>query len=460
MATRTLETDYLVVGCGAAGMAFTDSIISESDADVVMVDRRAAPGGHWNDAYGFVRLHQPSRYYGVASMPISPDAVETSGPEAGWYDRAKGADIRDYFGRVMEQRLIPSGRARFYPRSDYLGEHRFVSRASGETFDVKVRKRLVDATYLSPRIPADTPPPFEVGTGAKVIPVNQLAPDIPPAERFVVIGAGKTAMDAVIWLLGNGVEPGRIQWIRPRDAWLFNRRDVQPGNLVGTLFESIASQTEAAALATSLDDLFDRLEASGQMLRVDLQVRPTSYRFAIIADWELELLRRVEDVVRLGRVRRVDKDRILLDKGEIPARPGQLHIHCAADGTRRPPPVPIFGTDRITLQTIRIGLAPFAAALIAFIEAHRDDDAEKNRLSPPNVYPDTPLDWARCTLTQMRADRAWSAESDISAWLEQSRLNPLHGLRTRFGEPAVQQAAQRYAEHAGGAVARLASLTA
>jgi cation diffusion facilitator CzcD-associated flavoprotein CzcO len=43
----TLETDYLVIGAGAAGMAFTDALIADSDADVVMVDRRHRPGGHW-----------------------------------------------------------------------------------------------------------------------------------------------------------------------------------------------------------------------------------------------------------------------------------------------------------------------------------------------------------------------------------------------------------------------------
>ena len=50
----TVDTDYLVVGAGAAGMAFVDSLIGESDADVVVVDRRHVPGGHWNDAYPFV----------------------------------------------------------------------------------------------------------------------------------------------------------------------------------------------------------------------------------------------------------------------------------------------------------------------------------------------------------------------------------------------------------------------
>ena len=58
--TRTLETDYLVAGAGAAGMAFVDTLVEQSDADVVLVDRRHRPGGHWHDAYPFVRLHMPS----------------------------------------------------------------------------------------------------------------------------------------------------------------------------------------------------------------------------------------------------------------------------------------------------------------------------------------------------------------------------------------------------------------
>lgn len=41
-----LETDYLVVGAGALGMSFVDSLLEHGDADVVMVDRRHRPGGH------------------------------------------------------------------------------------------------------------------------------------------------------------------------------------------------------------------------------------------------------------------------------------------------------------------------------------------------------------------------------------------------------------------------------
>ncbi|HSS95242.1 MAG TPA: NAD(P)-binding protein, partial [Candidatus Dormibacteraeota bacterium] len=62
-----IQTDYLVVGAGASGIAFADELLARSHDDIVLVDRRHRPGGHWLDAYPFVRLHQPSAYYGVGS---------------------------------------------------------------------------------------------------------------------------------------------------------------------------------------------------------------------------------------------------------------------------------------------------------------------------------------------------------------------------------------------------------
>ncbi len=68
MTVKTLETDYLVVGAGAMGMAFADEILSQSPGDrILLVDKHAKPGGHWNDAYPFVSLHQPAAFYGVNS---------------------------------------------------------------------------------------------------------------------------------------------------------------------------------------------------------------------------------------------------------------------------------------------------------------------------------------------------------------------------------------------------------
>ena len=92
----TLETDYLVVGAGALGMAFVDALIEASDAEVVMVDRRYRPGGHWLDSYPFVQLHQPSRFYGVNSTPLGQDRQVPEGKEE-FYERSSGAEICGYY---------------------------------------------------------------------------------------------------------------------------------------------------------------------------------------------------------------------------------------------------------------------------------------------------------------------------------------------------------------------------
>ena len=146
---REIETDYLVVGAGASGMAFTDALIAASDAEVVMVDRRHRPGGHWNDDYSFVRLHQPSALYGVASRPLGQDRIDESGINAGFYERATAAEMCDYYGRVLDEHFLPSGQVRFFGMHDHLGNdadgHLLRSRVTGQITTVRVRRKLVDA---------------------------------------------------------------------------------------------------------------------------------------------------------------------------------------------------------------------------------------------------------------------------------------------------------------------------
>jgi hypothetical protein len=118
-------------------MAFADALIAACDADVVLVDRRDRPGGHWNDAYPFVRLHQLSAFYGVNSRMLSGDSIDTAGPNAGLYERATAAQLCGYYQRVLDEHLLASGRVRFFGMCDCLGggpgERRFVSRLTGET---------------------------------------------------------------------------------------------------------------------------------------------------------------------------------------------------------------------------------------------------------------------------------------------------------------------------------------
>jgi len=168
--SREIETDYLIVGAGAAGMAFADTIVADSDAELVIVDRRHAPGGHWNDAYPFVRLHQPAMYYGVNSLQLGTDTIDQSGLNGGMYTQAGAPEICAYYDRVMRERLLPSGRVRYLPMAEHVGDGRVVSRLTGDTWEVKARKATVDARYLEPTIPKTTPPPFEVEPGPAVYP--------------------------------------------------------------------------------------------------------------------------------------------------------------------------------------------------------------------------------------------------------------------------------------------------
>ena len=118
MAMQSLETDYLVVGAGAMGMAFTDALIDHADVHVTLVDRRHATGGHWHDAYPFVQLHQASSFYGVASTVLGDGAVQTSPPEKGLHERARRSEIQAYYDDILHRRFLGSGRVTFLGGSE------------------------------------------------------------------------------------------------------------------------------------------------------------------------------------------------------------------------------------------------------------------------------------------------------------------------------------------------------
>jgi hypothetical protein len=449
----SIDADYLVVGAGAMGMAFTDALVDHSDARVVVIDRRDGVGGHWREAYPFVRLHQASVFYGVASTPLGGE-IQDSGPEKGLQQRASQPEILDYYERVRA-RLEATGRVEFIPGAEYAdGE----VRADGSRFAVPEHTRIVDAHYLSPTIPAEVPPPFVVGDGARVVPVNDLAGLEDAPSQYVIVGSGKTATDAIIWLLHCGTDADDICWVRPREPWMLNRAVVQPDPAV--FLGMGADVWEAAARASSLDDLYLRLEDGGVMLRIDTSLTPTMSRAPTIAQWEVDLLRTVEDVVRLGHVLAVERGRMTLVGGERRIAHDALVVHCAAAGLPMPPMVPIWRPEVITLQTSRAGFPCFAAALDGYVEATRADDAEKNRLCPPNHYGDTCADWMEMNVLGARATAQFAAEPDIKAWSDTVALYPARIPPGQADSEALDRARARMAEHAGPGMARAVELIA
>jgi hypothetical protein len=459
MVMRRISTDYLVVGAGAMGMAFTDALVDHADVHVTLVDRRHAPGGHWLDAYPFVRLHQASLFYGVASTVLGDGALQQAGPEAGLQERATADEIRTYYADVLQQRFVRSGRVTFLGGHEHRQDgDRHVARSllTGTDVEVGVRRRVVDATWLSPTVPATTPPPFRVGDGARVITVNELVTVADAPSQFVVVGAGKTATDAIVWLLTAGVDADRLVWVRPRDPWMLDRAVVQPDPVVAT--GMACDVLEAAAGADSLDDMFERMEAAGVMLRVDPDTRPTMAKTPTLGAWELDLLRTVDNVVRMGHVESVSRREMVLERGVVHLAPDALVVHCAASGLAYPPMVPIWAPDRIRLQTIRVGFPCFCAALAGYVEATRDDDHERNRLCPPNTYPNGLDDWARMFLRGTLAAGVYGAEPDIAEWANACALNPSRVPPQRQDDPVVRAAQSRLADLTEPGLARMATL--
>jgi hypothetical protein len=453
---ETVEADYLVVGAGAMGMAFVDTVITETDATVVIVDRNDQPGGHWNTAYPYVRLHQPSAYYGVNSRRLGTDSIDASGWNEGFYELAGGSEVVSYYDTVMRQHLLPSGRVKYFPMSEYVGEGRFHT-LGGDDYRVEVRRRIVDATYLSIIVPSMRPPDYDV-EGVTCIPPNGL-PRQPVHDQYVIVGAGKTSMDTCLWLLRHGIPPERLTWIKPRDSWILDRAAVQPGvQFARRVLADFSAQSRAIKKATSIDDLYLQLEALGCLLRIDRSIDPTMYRCAILSQGELEKLRLIEHVVRMGRVLSIEPGRVVLDGGNVETHPAALYVDCTGDGIGLRDATPVFSPGHLTLQSVRTCQPAFSAAVTAYVEAMDADDDTKNDYCLPVPHPTNPIDWLTMTLAFNHNQLRWFDDPELMHWLNRARLNAVSHMQT--DDKAAQEGAAMFAPRLRTANEKLEALLA
>jgi len=187
------------------------------------------------------------------------------------------------------------------------------------------------------------------------IPLNALPNLKTPADMFNVIGGGKTGIDALLWLLEMGVHPNKIQWIVSRDAWLLDRQNTQPtSEFFTSTMGAQAAQFESIATAESVEDMFDKLEASGYFVRIDKNTRPQMFHGATISQAELTALRQIKNIVRKGHVTKIEPTLITLKDGTVPTTPGTVHIDCSASALKADlKPTLIFDGNVITPQMVR-----------------------------------------------------------------------------------------------------------
>ena len=406
-ASESIETDYLVVGAGAMGLAFADELLSQKpDARLVLVDEHARPGGHWNDAYPFVSLHQPAAYYGVNSMKLGTGGAAL----------ASGAEVLSYYERVIK-RMLETGRVRYLPQCRYMGDNRIQSLlAPNQQYQVSVRQKRVDATYMNVQVPSTTPPKYEVSDQVELVPLNELPRIDRPRAQYVVIGAGKTGIDAVLFLLGQGVGQELITWVVPNDAWLLERSFIQPGRSL----QWILAQYETFASAGSLREIYLSLEEAGVLHRLSQDIEPLKFRCATVNQQELAQLKGIDKVVRMGRVIRIDPGQLSLDQGTLALAHDALYVDCTANPLAKRAAIPVFNGDSITLQSLAMCQQVFSAAVIANVECQFHDTQQKNQLCQPVPHPEIARDYLPAMAVTLKNSRTWS--HTMVRWLRRSRL--------------------------------------
>lgn len=403
-----LETDYLVVGAGAMGMAFADTISKEQPTSTItLVDQRPAPGGHWLDAYPYVRLHQPASFYGVNSEPLETSSGDLSSKQ----------EILSYYSRVLS-RMEKAGRVRFFGMTEHTGNGHMRS-----IFDphkkvkFEIKKRLVDSTYMKVEVPSTTPPKFEVSNNVRLVPPNHLFSLSISFERYNIIGAGKTAVDAICFLIDSGVPQEEIYWFVSQDSWFWNRELVQPP-LVGKAFLALLNAVNENEFA---DDAFLELEKTGDVFRLNKEIMPAKWKCASIIKKELDTIRKIQNVIRKGRVKKVTKNNIFLEHGREQNLEKSINIDCSAGGLDPRPEKKIFSENAITLQSIMMCQQVFSASIIAKIESLKLTTNEKNALVSPVPHPEFANDLSKCLIQSFKnLDRV---NRKFPVWMRMARLN-------------------------------------
>lgn len=442
-----IDTDYLIVGAGALGLSFADSLLDHSDAHITFVDQHPKPGGHWNVAYPFVTLHQPSATYGLNSMDMGDDRIDIAGPNEGFYELATGTQVLSYFERAMRERFIPSGRVSYYPMSKYQqsesGEHSFVSSLSGNETRVNVRRKLVDCRTFTASVPATHKRKFDITDGVQLTTPGKLPEawmgGANPPEHYVIMGAGKTAMDVGVWLMNMGVDAAKICWVRPREAWLINRASTQPGakyaaNTTGWQLE----QMRIAATASNADEIFLHLEKHGHMLRIDPTSLPGTFHFPTISQGEVDLLRQIEHVIKIGRVNLIEPGLLHGVAGTATVPVNSLFIDCTAVAAPRLEVTPIWQDDVIIPGLLQAPLVSLSASVVGFIEAEFNTDEEKNALAVPMQFTDTPADYPQVLLGNALNRLLWSQNEKVMGFLKTARLDPAARMRAVMADVSDQ----------------------
>ena len=394
MNVTQLACDYLVVGAGAAAIAFIDTLLTRHPSTkIVLVDKNPIPGGHWVNAYGYVRLHQPSIVYGVASRQLEGNWMKLLAGRLTlpWNHRASKDEILGYYASYIQDK-VAAGQIQYFPNSMYQfpqengddeEEHTHCfSSMDGSRYSIQVKTKLINGVLGECIIPSLSPVNFHVDDGVQVVTPNQIFDgnqlvDSQKTKHFVVLGCGKTAMDTVVFLQRDmKVGPDRISWIIPNDVWMLQRDSGSPWSWHKALLEH-SNDVHEASLS---------LERRGIFARLDTDIEPTKFRFPVVGKDELKLMQLVKNRIRRGRVTGITKQHetgridVEFESDQETWTPDKtidsadlIFVHCTSPGPfNGNENLDLFVSDhQLNLNPMFPPPIPFSMSVLAYLESAR-----------------------------------------------------------------------------------------
>ena len=225
----------------------------------------------------------------------------------------------------------------------------------------------MNATLLVTHVPSTRAPEYKISDGVNLLPLNSLSEIKKPWKRYVVIGAGKTGIDAILHLFENNVDVTKISWIVSNECWYFNR-DIFIN--LRRFAKQLQPIIDAQISAKDVNEAYLRLEEIGYFMRLTKDIWPTKMRAATISTKEMETIRTITNIIRLGRIDRIENDAIIFEQGAtLPTDANTLHIDCSAAGTNFPHVnEKIFSGEYINLLMVQAPQPCTSGAMIAAIE--------------------------------------------------------------------------------------------
>jgi len=477
---QELDCDYLVIGAGAAGMAFVDDMLTHGPKSnkFIICDLHEFPGGHWNDAYDFVTLHQPACTYGVSSDDSLGDGTGMT-----LKNLSSKHEILSYYIKIMK-RWVKSGRVQWLPKTKCVWDQseadikmeledlptetdvhenkdntkvkkfnifgtkktenqNMTNRsmylvpqlASTLRYHVNIKKKLVDCTYTGTEVPSRVPPRFKVSDKVELVPPNALTKLDVQYKRYVVLGAGKTAIDTIIYLLDNGVVASKLSWVIPSDLWMYPGEFLQKDSLASKMrvwFRVLSKKN------LSYDEKMLLLEKKGLAYRFDKNILPKKHHHGTILLEEWDKIQLINDKIRMGRVTEIcDDGSMIMTNGIKKFNEDMrdiLFVNCTAHGCVQKKIMPVFEDDKnlIRIQPIMTCQILYSAGVIAFIEAFnvcKNDEKKRNFLCTVVPNADTTKEFLDGWYQSIKNELEWAkAHPVLALYTQVTRLNMTNNI--------------------------------